>query len=335
MKIGLIGLDGKLPNLALMKLSTFWKGQGAQVFLDEAVPRDADRVYVSVIFAKSRKKAEALRSHFTGELHYGGTGWDVTTTLPAEVEACRPDFALYRAEQIERRIQGGIGSREAKRKKAEEITAAGIGFLSRGCVRTQAACPFCVVPVKEGPLRQVAELDDILNPASNRLILLDNNLGASPSGVAVLEEIARRNLVVDITNGVDVRLMTPEFAQALGRVRLWRSLCFAWDQPQHEAAVRRGIATLSRHVRKGKQMCFMLVGFRSSWEEDLHRFHTLVGEGISPYVMVYNQRQDDARLRHFARWVNARIHKVVPFEQYAPWVRARAAYFDSGTLFAA
>lgn len=335
MKIGLIGLDGKLPNLALMKLSTYWQRQGAQVFLNDAVPRDADRVYVSVIFAKNRRKAEALRTHFTGEVLFGGTGWDLTTVLPDEIEACRPDFALYSADEIERRIQGGIGSRAKKRVKAEEIVTAGLGFLNRGCVRTQAACPFCVVPSKEGSLRRVADLDEIINPASNRLILLDNNLTAAPDGVAVLEEIARRNLVVDITQGIDVRLLTPEFAEALGRVKLWRSLHFAWDQPQHEAAVRRGIGILSRYVRKGKQMCFMLVGFRSSWEEDIHRFETLVGEKVDPYVMLYNHGRDDLRLKHFARWVNARIYKVASFEQYAPWVRDRATYFDHGGLFAA
>ena len=107
MKIGLIGLDGKLPNLALMKLSTYWQGQGAQVFLNDAVPRDADRVYVSVIFAKNRRKAEALRTHFTGEVLFGGTGWDLTTVLPDEIEACPSGFCAVQCGRDRATPSGG------------------------------------------------------------------------------------------------------------------------------------------------------------------------------------------------------------------------------------
>lgn len=35
--------------------------------------------------------------------------------------------------------------------------------------------------------------------------------------------------------------------------------------------------------------------------------------------MKYNNRTDDIRLNHFARWVNGRFHKVCSFEEYKPW----------------
>jgi hypothetical protein len=40
--------------------------------------------------------------------------------------------------------------------------------------------------------------------------------------------------------------------------------------------------------------------------------------GAWPYVMKYNDRQDDPWLNDFDRWVNARMHKVCSFQNYKP-----------------
>ena len=139
----------------------------------------------------------------------GGTGWDLTTTLPPEVEACRPDYDLYSVQDIYNRIKGGIRRKETTIKKAKTIVDAGIGFLSRGC---QRSCPFCIVHKKEGSLHQVATIDEILNPRSIVLILMDNNLLANPNCMDTLREIRERNLVVDISQGIDCRLVNEEIA---------------------------------------------------------------------------------------------------------------------------
>lgn len=317
MKIGLNDYDGKLPNLALMKLSTYHKRRGDNIYFGH-VPRDADKVYCSILFSWNQAKASKLQYVYP-KIEFGGTGYDITKALPPEVEACAPDYALYNQQEVYSRICRGIGTRESKLDKADTICNMGIGFTSRGCVRK---CAFCIVPRKEGKLRQANEISDIIRPESDVITLLDNNLTADPYCLDKLAEIRDRGLWVDITQGVDVRLMTEEKAKALGEVRHLRSLHYAWDLMEHEEAILRGIEILSRFVKKWRQMCFMLVGFNTSFEQDMYRFHKLTEIGISPYVMIYN-KQGDTRLNHFARWVNGRIYKACRWDDYMPWVRVQ------------
>lgn len=136
MRIGLIDFDGKQVNLALMKLSAWHKAQGDAVALNEFTPADVDHVYVSVLFDKNRAAAAQLANRFPS-ISFGGTGWDLTTVLPPQVEAMQPDYDLYRVNDIYQRLKG-ISKRASRMKKAKTICNAGIGFISRGCTRSCA-----------------------------------------------------------------------------------------------------------------------------------------------------------------------------------------------------
>jgi hypothetical protein len=322
MKIGLRDFDGKQVNLALMKLSAYHKAQGDTVVLDKFTPADVDKVYVSVIFKKNREAAMQYASQFSN-VEIGGTGYDLTTTLPAHIESLRPDYDLYSMEDIYPRMKG-VMTKERKIEKATEIINAGIGFLYRGCIRH---CKFCVVPTKEGGLQRVAQVSDLINPKSNIITLLDANLTSEPDAIDTLHEIRDRKLILDITQGIDVRLMTPEIAKALSEVKMLRSLHYAWDLMGFEKQVLTGIDTLATHVKRWRHMCFMLVGFNTTFAEDYYRFHKLAFEAkVDPFVMIYtNGKKADAKLRHFARWVNARVYTKIPFNEYRPWVKAQLA----------
>jgi hypothetical protein len=312
-RIGLLAPDSKIPNLAIMKLSAWHKAQGETIIFPwhgQAV----DRLLVSLVFTRNRKEAEHLPKY----AEIGGTGWDYTVKLPDEVEAMTPDYDLYSIDY-------------------------GIGFLWRGCVNK---CSFCVVPKKEGDMNQVARIGDLLNPKSSRLVLLDNNLTAAPNVVDMLTEMAERKLQVNITQGMDIRRMTPEIARALAKVNFsnhtWTSkqVHFAFDNPGTEPAVRRGVATLKEAgIKPYRLMFYMLCGFNTTWEEDMHRFKTLRELGCDPYVMSYQNLdgkpvEQDPRLRHFERWVNARIYKACRWEDYKPAQEAIAkANGDQTSLF--
>lgn len=318
MKILLIDYDGKLPNLALCKLSTYHKAQGDEVFLNEC--DRPDRTYISSLFTWNRSKVEKLLQVYPNA-EVGGTGWDLHKDLPAEIEACKPDYDLYKVSDILPRIRGGIASKESKIKKAETIVNAGIGFTSRGCIRK---CGFCFVPPKEGSFRQVANIGELLNPRSNVLILLDNNLTADPDVIEKLHEIRDRKLIIDISQGIDVRLITPEIAQALSEVRHLRSVHYAWDLMKYEKQVLRGIDILSKFINVRNHLCMMLTGYDTVTAEDEYRFTKLREAGIDPYVMPFNKQYPTAKHKHFARWVNARIYKVCSFSEYEPWVKAQS-----------
>ena len=317
--IGLIDVDGKIPNLALMKISTYYKAQGEKVEFVKPAEK-YDRIYAAAIFTRSKPKCKALLDQYDDLVEIGGTGWDLKKVLPQEIERCKPDYDLYQAEDIAARMKG-ISTKTHRLAKAGEIVNAGMGFTSRGCIRQ---CGFCFVPKKEGRFHQVAEIKDLINPRSNVLILHDNNLTADPDCIEKLNEIRDRGLVVDINQGCDVRLMTPEIAQALSEVKHLRSLHYAWDLMEYEKPVLEGIKLLSRFVKPWKHMCFMLVGYNTTFEEDMYRYQKLEELGIRSYVMRYNETPD-IRLKHFARWVNSRICKTCSFDEYDPWKKVLMA----------
>lgn len=252
--------------------------------------------------------------------------------LPDEIECMVPDYDLYTADMIYPKIKG-IMTKERKREKAQQIVDAGIGFTSRGCIRR---CPFCFVPEKEGEFRHDMAIKDIINPRSNIIILHDNNITADPDCIDKLHEIRDRKLIVDINQGCDVRLMTPEIAQAMSEVKHLRSLHYAWDLMGFEKQVLDGINIMKQFIPASRHMCYCLVGYNTSFEEDMYRVRKLSEMGVRPYIMRYNERRDDIRLNHFARWVNSFIYKAEPdFEKYGPWKKDRDAYWANKKLMGA
>lgn len=318
MKIGLIDFDSKIPNLALMKLSTYYKNQGCEVFLNEF--NEVDKVYCSVLFTWNKPKAEKLMSKHKN-IEFGGTGWDINVKLPDFIENQKPDYNLYSKDFLYSRI-GGIMKNDTRLAKAETLANMGIGFTSRGCVRS---CGFCFVPKKEGAFRQTSEIKDIINPKSNIIALLDNNFTADPDMIEKCNEIKQRNLIVDFNQGLDIRLMTEEKAKALSEIKHLRSIHYAWDlvDCSGDLKIINGINTLKKFIKPWKHMCFMLVGYNTSFEQDMYRYQMLRNMNIDPYVMIYN-KSGNSQLKHFARWVNARIYKVCSdFENYEPWAKER------------
>lgn len=329
--IGLIDVDGKLPNLALMKISKYYKSMGEQVEFvrPDARKHDYEKIYASAIFTKSKLECIKLQEYYEDRIEIGGTGWDIEKRLPKKIEDMKPDYDLYTADIIYPNIKG-IMTKERKWEKAKQIVNAGIGFTSRGCVRK---CPFCFVPKKEGEFRQDQEIKDIINPRSNVIILHDNNLTADQNCIYKLHEIRDRNLIVDINQGCDVRLMTPEIARAMSEVHHLRSIHYAWDLMGFENQVLEGIKIMSKFIPTSRHMCFCLVGFNTSFEEDMYRVKKLTEIGVRPYIMRYNERRDDIRMNHFARWVNSFIYKAVPcFEDYDPWKRDKSKYDFGGQM---
>lgn len=286
MNIGIVAVDSKIPNLALMKLSTWHKAQGDSVKVYEPLFDRPDRLYASKVF-----NFTADYAYFPADVEIvrGGTGYDMAVELPAEVEAMYPDYDLYQCDYA-------------------------MGFTTRGCIRR---CPFCVVPAKEGPIRAVGDIHDFWR-GQERLMLLDNNLTALPEHFElVVRQMIRERVKVNFSQGLDIRLLTLEMAELLSQVRLWKQIHFAWDDINIETDVRRGIRILQDNgVALYKVMFYVLIGFDSTPEEDLYRVEALRGMGVDPFVMPFDKHDDYQR--RFARWVNHKaIFKSVPWEQYS------------------
>lgn len=271
MKIGLIQIDGKMPNLALMKLSSWHKRQGDEVTLIDLSHLQFDRIYGSKIFV-------------------GGSGVNLKSELPSEIELVEPDWTLFKTEYR-------------------------IGFTSRGCIRD---CGFCIVKEKEGPIRETPF--DWVNGV-DKVVILDNNFLASPKWKEKLEYFIRHKTKVCFTQGLDIRLINRENADLLSQVKYYdshfnrRRLYFAFDDPTLEDVVLMGIAILNDNCIPSKHLLFyMLCGYNTTFEQDMHRFEVLDKAGCLPFVMLYHKK--DSRLNRFARWVNKRYYKVVPFHSF-------------------
>ncbi len=325
MRVLLVHVDGKMPNLALMKISAWHKRRGDSVELRKIVKDclglphpDPDVIYVSCIFSWNRNKVLRIPKIFPdAEIHMGGTGVGFEPTLPDEIEHILPDYDLYDVDYS-------------------------LGFTSRGCPRN---CPWCFVPRKEGMIRDHAPISEFLDPRHHKLILLDNNFLASPKWKENLNEILDRELKVCFTQGLDIRLINQENAKLLAETHYYnwkfreRRLYFAFDTPNMERAVRKGVATLKDAGIPPKHLMFyFLCGFYEPYRFDMdyQRFQILNELGVDPFVMIYNNRKDIRILRYFAQWVNLRIYKKgVPWLKYdhrdsQRWIKSMCACVGGG-----
>lgn len=83
MKIGLVDVDGhNFPNHALMKISAYHKVKGDIVEWADPLFADYDRVYKSKIFTFSPDD----KYDYGCEVIKGGTGYDIKSRLPEEIE---------------------------------------------------------------------------------------------------------------------------------------------------------------------------------------------------------------------------------------------------------
>lgn len=284
MKVGLFDIDSKYHNLALMKLSAYHKKKGNETeFYNPLLTKNYDKVYVSKIFTKRNIN----EGYIPEECTMGGSGFDLISRLPEEIEHIKPDYSLYKLNYS-------------------------LGFTTRGCKRN---CGFCIVREKEGNIKEHAEVEEFLNPESNIVVLLDNNFLALPSHIKKLQLFIDRGWVMDFNQGLDIRLVDIENAKLLAKVKYLKQIRFAWDLMDYEKEVKGGLGILSKAgIKLYKIMVYILCNFNTSFEKDMYRFEELINLGVDPFIMIYEN--GNRNLRDFARWVNRRIYKICKWKDY-------------------
>lgn len=291
MNIGLIDVDGhNYPNFALMRLSAWHRQRGDSVEWADQLFGSYDRIYKSKIFTFTPDNKE----HFDCEIVKGGTGYDVHSRLPAEIEASKAmDYSIY--PQYDYSLQ----------------------FFSRGCIRQ---CPFCLVSEKEGAITPVEPVD--LNPNGKYIQVLDNNFFANPEWRDAVSYLHQSGLPA-ILRGIDVRIMDDEQAYALNNIRMYQSnaICIAWDNGKVDLTDK--LTMLTKRIKPSRLTCYVLIGFNSTPEEDLYRLYRLRELGIRPHVQPYrdyaNQREVTQYEKDLARWSNRLpLFKTTRFEDYQP-----------------
>ena len=312
MNVRLVQIDGRLPNLALMKLSSYHKTQGDTVTFTRSVALDMfdgtpDRVYASAIFEFSRKHLDTFKANWP-EAIVGGTGsghWGTVEDIIGHHDGL--DYSIY------------------------PDYAFSLGFSQRGC---RLKCGFCVVPKKEGPPKVAATVAGIWRGEGHpkKICLLDNDFFGQPREEwrARVAELRDGKFKVCFNQGLNVRLLDEEACAALATLEYrddqfqQRRLYTAWGNINDEGIFFRGVDMLERAGIPAKHlMVYMLIGYdpKETRERIAYRFHWMVWNGVKPYIMTYDLSRRD--LRAFERWVNTGLYRAVRFKDYR-WGKKQA-----------
>lgn len=279
----------KFPNLALMKISAWHKARGDDVQWFMPVER-YDRVYSSKVFTFTPENP-----YLPADTIKGGTGYGIYENLPDCMDAMFPDYSIYPDCHY------------------------AIGFLTRGCIRH---CSWCVVPKKEGSIRPYSTWQQVKRPDSRDLVLMDNNILASEFGIAQLVSMIGQDVRIDCNQGLDARLVTPEIADILSRLKWIRFIRTACDTDSEMDAVEKMTRMLNLGgVLPYRIFVYVLVRDIESAERRVQFLRNLgVDIFAQPYRDLENNILPTQEQRDFARWVNVKsVFKAVPsFRQYVP-----------------
>ncbi len=293
LQIGLIQIDGKVPNIALMKIASFHASQGDSVEWWHGPLFPYEKIYVSKIFDFSD-------DHLIPENAIkGGTGYSVTKRLPEEMDILNHSGGWFLYPKYPNHI----------------------GFSERGC---RLKCSFCVVPEKDGKPTPDLSIQELLsNPhGEDRLVLLDDDFLGHPESLNIFQELIDLKLQVCFLQGLNIRIITDKQASLLSQLKFKglsfknKRVTFAWDRYKDLKSVKAGFDRCIRAgIRPYQMQFFVLIGYDSEQWQDRERVETIRKWGADPFVMAF--QKDDIYQRRFQRWVNHRaIFNTVSFEEY-------------------
>lgn len=299
MRALLFQLDGKIPNIALMRVAAHHRERGDEVelrrtgqpdrmFADQDSPADA--IYASAIFEKTRPVIDRLRRSFPNAV-IGGTGYDLKVKLEDfGITTKRQDYSIY-----------------PKWRQS-------IGFTQRGC---RLKCGFCVVPRKEGAVSEEQTILELWRgePWPRELILLDNDFFGQPNWRQRIAEIRDGGFKVSFNQGINARFLTDEAAEAIASIdyrddSMKRKCIYtAWDNRKDEHRLFDGLNRLVKYgVNPRDITVYMLIGY---WPGETHedrdyRRQRLRDFGAFPYAMPYVRTHE---LISFQRWIAGHYDK--------------------------
>jgi len=330
MKIRLTQIDGILPNIALMKLSHYFKNNGDEVYFEKSVNKsmfepDYDHVFASAIFTESKKKIELMKSHFPNTI-FGGTGTTNQLTVEQYIEVPEYenyDYAIYPDYPFS------------------------IGFSQRGC---RLKCPFCVVPNKEGKNVSINTMDELYRgePFPKNIVLLDNDFFGQSDWESKCNNIIDGNYKVSFSQGINIRLFNEEQTEYLSRIKCYdrkfkrKYIYTAWDNAKDEKRFFKGINLL---IDKGGfkpyqiSVYFLCNYWQGGLTEDIwFRYKRMMEIGLRPYCMIFDKSLLPPKhdLKAFQNWINTHNHIKKPtregFEEYKIYYHRKNKHVDKSQI---
>lgn len=285
MKILLIDIDSKIPNLALMKISAYYKKyENADVGFNVNNP---DAIYVSSIFKENKEQVYGLKTFYNCRFNLGGSGIN-NSKLPILIEQIKPDYDLYPSEYSQ-------------------------GYTTRGCIRN---CSWCIVRNKEGKFHRKQHVKVFHDNRFDTIMIMDNNWLADKEWFFENTDYILENDLKVIEHGMDIRLLDEEIAERLSQMKFAKPIKFAFDQIGIEKTVIEGIELLEKHGinLKQKVMFYVLCGYNTDEYEDYYRCRLLKENGVNAFVMPYKKTPF---IKDLARWANRKwLYWGMDFQDY-------------------
>ena len=255
MKVLLVNVDSKIPNLALAKIEMYHKMQDDSIKkikdTSNSLPifvNDFDKIYVSCVFDYNKHKCNKWK----GVAEIGGSGYSLKINLPYMIESLKPKVNY--------------------------------GFTTRGCIRN---CPFCIVQEKEGGIKVEGDIYDIWDGKSKEITIMDNNILALPDHFfKICEQLKKEKLKVDFNQGLDFRLLTPRICKELFSLSFFREIRFSFDDVSYKKMVIKALKMLKDHGLKDWQTrWYVYVGVKDTLETVLERVNLLRDAKQLVYLM--------------------------------------------------
>ena len=281
----------RFPNLASMKLSSYYKSTGNHVVLERNYSNlhNYDKILISKVFTDTVVPEEILNME---NVEYGGTGfyYDKAPKLPDEIEHIFPDYHLY-DDFVNEQIAKGV-----KPKDLKEYTDVSIGFTTRGCIRQ---CKFCVNQNYTKACIH-SKIEEFYDPSRKYICLLDDNIFACKDWKQVFDELIATKHKFYFKQGMDERLLTDEKCDYLFNKSNWYGgYTFAFDNIKDRVIIEKKLQMIRNHTDKQCRF-YVFCGFNHNnpgiypdefWENDIadlfERIRILMKYKCLPYIMRY------------------------------------------------
>jgi len=332
MNIGIIDADliGKkkhrFPNLACMKISSYYKqlGHNVKLLLSYDNISECEKVFVSKVFTDTPVPDGILDLPF---IEYGGTGffYDEAIQLPHEIEHSKPDYHLY-DEYVLKMLESGV-----KKKELEYYTDYSIGFMTRGCIR---GCSFCVNKNYKQCLRH-SSVFEFLDESRKYICLLDDNVLACNAWKEVFDELNSTNKRFQFKQGMDERLLTEEKCEVIFNSNWIGDYIFAFDNIKDYELIESKLKLIRKFTNKTVKF-YLFCGYNhiengvyseQFWVNDIidlfKRLELLMRYNALPYVMRYADYKQSpwaGLYSTIAAWCNQpSFFKKLSFREYCEY----------------
>jgi hypothetical protein len=317
--IGLIDADllykrKRFPNLALMKLSSFYKQNGydTSLLFNYDNINDYEMVLVSKVFEETEIPVNLMDYK---NVTRGGTGffWDKAPNLPYEIEHIMPDYHLYDT-WVQKELDKGIN-----KTYFYDYQDYSIGFATRGCFRK---CGFCVNKKYSGVIGH-AHINEFLDKSRKYIYLWDDNILGYHNWYQVFEELYNTGKNYNFRQGLDIRCLTEQMVFVLRNAKYIGDIIFSFDSIKYKNVIEDKLKLWRSYSNKNTKL-YLLCAYESTDVTDIvnifERVKILMRYRCLPYLMRfkgYNIGPMAGMYITLARWLNQPfLFKKVSFKQY-------------------